>query len=144
MVIEHFLLSNSSSIDMNTNSLSVFGVLDDMQIQAPPGMALNLTFHAILIVKRESEKGPVQGNFKMTVTAPDGSQIGKDLLMPVTMQQAHRRTRLRVITEISVTHSGTYSVKMESIETPSISREVGINIQIMPVVVPDGSNSQLQ
>lgn len=144
MMIEHFLLANSSSIDMNTNSLSAFGILDDMQIQAPPGMTLNLTFHAILVVKRMNEEGPIQQNFRMTVMAPDGNRIGQELLMPVAMQPQHRRTRLRVITEVPVSKSGTYVVRMECVDRPMISRDVTLHIEIMPVTMPESGNPQLQ
>ena len=144
MMIEHFLLANSSSIDMNTNSLSAFGILDDMQIQAPPGMSLNLTFHAILVVKRMNEEGPIEQNFRMTVLAPDGNRIGQELLMPVAMQPQHRRTRLRVITEVPVSKSGTYVVRMECLERPMVSRDVTLHIEIMPVTMPEPGNPQLQ
>ncbi len=144
MMIEHFLLANSSSIDMNTNSLSAFGILDDMQIQAPPGMTLNLTFHAILVVKRMNEEGPIQQNFRMTVLAPDGNRIGQELLMPVAMQPQHRRTRLRVITEVPVSKTGTYVVRMECVDRPMISRDVTLHIEIMPVTMPEPGNPQLQ
>jgi len=136
MVIEHFILANNSSIDINTNSLSVFGILDDMQIQAPPGLTLNLTFHAILIVKRESEQGPVNSNFTMSVYAPNGNKLGQDVKMPVAMQPVHRRTRLRVITDIPVTQSGNYKVRMVNSENEKVFSEVSLNIQILPVAVP--------
>ena len=127
---------------MNTNSLSAFGILDDMQIQAPPGLALNLTFHAILIVKRDRETGPIQTQFKMTVRAPDGKMIGQDLVMPLGMEHSHRRTRMRVITEIPVTQSGSYTVKMEKADDPQLFREVSVYIQIMPVSIPNPQNPQ--
>jgi hypothetical protein len=142
MVIEHFILANSSSIDMNTNSLSVFGILDDMQIQAPPGMVLNLTFHSILVVGRGRETGPIQTNFKMTVYSPDQKPIGKELVMPLNMDPNHRRARLRVITEIPVSQSGNYTIKMEKANDPSLNREVSVYIQIMPVSVPNPMNPQ--
>lgn len=144
MIIEHFILSNSSSIDMNTNALSAFGILDDMQIQAPPGMTLNMTFHAILVVKRDRETGPFQANFKMTVHAPDGKIIGQDLVMPLGMEAGHRRTRLRVITEIPVNQSGNYTVRMEMVNDPSVSRETSIYIQIMPISVPSPQGNPIQ
>lgn len=144
MMIEHFLLANSSSIDMNTNSLSAFGILDDMQVQAPPGMTLNLTFHAILVVKRMNEEGPIEQNFKMTVLSPDGNRIGQELLMPVAMQPQHRRTRLRVITEVPVSKSGTYVVRMECLERPMVSRDVTLHIEIMPVTLTEPGSPQLQ
>ena len=144
MIIEHFILSNSSSIDMNTNALSAFGILDDMQIQAPAGMTLNMTFHVILVVKRDRETGPVQSNFKMTVHAPDGKTIGQELTMPLGMEANHRRTRLRVITEIPVNQSGTYTVKMEKAGDPSVSRETSLYIQIMPISVPSPQGNTIQ
>ncbi len=143
-MIEHLLLANSSSIDMNTNALSAFGILDDMQIQAPPGMALNLSFHAILVVKRMNENGVIQKNFKMSVIGPDGNRIGQELMMPVAMQAEHRRTRMRIISEVPITQSGTYTVRMECVEQPMVSRDTGIHIQIMPVAVPPPGNPQLQ
>jgi hypothetical protein len=140
MQIEHFILSNNSSIDMNNNSLSVFGILDDMQIQAPHGLTLNLGFHAILVVKRDGESGPIHSSFKMSITGPNGNKIGQDLQLPVALEPIHRRTRLRVIAEIPVAHSGIYTVRMVSfdkgVENEKISREVSLNIQILPVAVP--------
>ena len=136
MQIEHFILANNSSIDINTNTLSVFGILDDMQIQAPAGMPLNLTFHAILIVKRETENGPINSSFVMSVIGPNGMKIGQEIKMPAVMQAVHRRSRLRVITEIPVVLSGVYRVRMVNQDHEKISSEVSLNIQIMPVVVP--------
>lgn len=138
MLIEHFIIANNSSIDVNTNSLSVFGVMDDMQIQAPAGMPLNLSFHAILVVKREREMdlGQLNSSFMMSVFAPNGTQIGQDMRMPVMMQASHRRARLRVIAEIPLTQSGTYRLKMVNGENAKVASEVGLHIQIMPVAVP--------
>ena len=141
MVIEHFILANNSSIDVNTNALSVFGILDDIQIQAPPGVTLNLAFHALLIVKRETELGVLNSSFTMSAYAPNGAKIGQDVKMPVAMQAVHRRTRLRVITEIPITQSGNYRVRMVSSENEKISSEVSLNIQILPVSVPPPSSS---
>lgn len=136
MKIEHFILANNSSIDINTNSLSVFGILEDMQIQAPPGANLGLTFHAVLIVKRENETGLISSGFTMSVFAPNGNKIGNEVKMPLNMQPAHRRSRLRVIAEIPLQHSGTYRVRMVNSEDESIAAEVNLNLQIMPVAVP--------
>ena len=140
MQIEHFILANNSSIDINTNSLSVFGILDDMQIQAPPGLTLNLTFHAVLIVKREIEQGAINSNFTMSVFAPNGSKLGQEVKLPVTMQPVHRRTRLRVITDIPVSQSGNYKVRMVNTDNEKIFSEVSLNIQILPVAVPSPSS----
>jgi hypothetical protein len=139
MKIEHFILANNSSIDINTNTLSVFGIMEDMQIQAPPGTNLGLTFHAVLVVKRESEVGVINSGFVMTVFAPNGSKIGQEVKMPLSMQPAHRRSRLRVIAEIPVLHSGNYRVRMENSENQNIAAEVNLHIQIMPVAVPPPS-----
>ena len=123
---------------MNTNSLSVFGVMDDMQVQAPPGVTLSLSFHAILIVKREREleTGVLNSTFIMSVTAPNGTLIGQEIRMPVTMQSPHRRARLRVIAEIPLTQSGSYRFKMRNAEQEKVFSEVSLHIQIMPVAVP--------
>ena len=138
MLIEHFIVANNSSIDVNTNSLSVFGIMDDLQIQAPAGMALNLSFHAILVVKREqeSELGQLNSRFVMNVFAPNGSQIGQDMVMPITMQASHRRARFRVIAEIPLTQSGIYRLRISNTENPKVMSEVNLHIQIMPVAVP--------
>lgn len=136
MKIEHLILSSSSSIDMNNNSLSVFGILDDMQVQVPAGVVFNLAFHAILIVKRVSESGPIHANFKMSVFAPSGERIGQELQLPVAMQAAHRRSRLRVMTEIPITHSGNYTVRLAHVENELLFHESSVHIQVMPVAVP--------
>ena len=136
MKIEHFILANNSSIDINTNSLSVFGILEDMQIQAPPGANLGLTFHAVLVVKRENETGMINSGFTMSVFAPNGNKIGNEVKMPLNMQAAHRRSRLRVIAEIPLQHSGTYRVRMVNTDDETIAAEVNLNLQIMPVEVP--------
>ena len=139
MQIEHFILANNSSIDINTNSLSVFGILDDMQIQAPAGMTLNLTFHAILIVKRDSDQGAINSSFIMSVIAPNGNKIGQEIKMPVAMQPVHRRSRLRVIAEVPVNQSGSYKFRMVNTDNEKLASEVSLNIQIMPVSVPPPS-----
>lgn len=141
MIIEHFILSNQSSIDANTNALSVFGILDDMQVQAPAGMSINLTFHAILVVKREAEAGEIRSNFLMTVMAPNGAPIGQEMKLPVVLQPIHRRSRLRVIAEIPIQQSGTYRIRMACLEQPNLFSEVGLNIQVMPVAVPPPATS---
>ena len=143
MQIEHFILAKDSSIDLNTNSLSVFGVLDDMQIQAPPGITFNLSFHAILVVKREreTEQGPIQSNFIMSAYAPNGEKLGHEVTMPVQMQPFHRRTRLRVITEIPVNQSGVYTMRMVNTDNKNLAAEVSLSIQIMPVAVPSSPSS---
>lgn len=141
MKIEHFILANNSSIDINTNTLSVFGILEDMQIQAPPGINLNLTFHAVLVVKREAETGVINSGFTMNVFAPNGNKIGQDVKMPLSMQPAHRRSRLRVIAEIPIVHSGNYRVRMTNAEDETLFSEVNLNIKIMPVAVPSPPTS---
>jgi len=129
---------------MNSNSLSVFGILDDMQIQAPPGLTLNLNFHAILVVKRDGETGPINTTFKMNVMGPNGNKIGQDIQMPVQMQPTHRRARLRVVAEIPVFQSGAYTVRMVDQGNEKVMREVSLNIQILPVAVPSGPGTMQQ
>lgn len=144
MVIEHFMLANNSSIDVNSNSLSVFGFLDDMQIQAPPGAIVNLQFHAIIVVKREGESGPIHSKMVMTMLGPNKKKVGNDVQIPLSFEPTHRRTRLRILSECPIAQGGNYTIKVSCPDDETLSRELVVNVHILPVAVPTPASNMPQ
>ncbi len=72
---------------------------------------------AILIAKREQERGKIETQFMLKVTDPQD----KDVIVQnfnLKMEEGHRRSRLRVNFSIPIVNSGEHVVRIECAEHP--------------------------
>ncbi|MFV8250005.1 hypothetical protein [Bdellovibrio bacteriovorus] len=127
MIIENFFIASDSSIDIHKNSISLFGLIEDLQVPAiPVGQSMALPCHIIVVGRREAEVGQIRANYSLTLTGPNNSQIGDSQAIPMVIQPNLRRNRVRVITQIPITTAGDYRVTL--FNQNGIERSVLINI----------------
>ncbi|MCB0407953.1 MAG: hypothetical protein KDD34_07110 [Bdellovibrionales bacterium] len=127
MKVEHFILAKGSSIDRDTQVLSVFEIIEQMQIQSPK-FPVNVPVHAVIVFRREEEQGVLVEPWRLSVT--DGSK--KTLLsqnLEVKMESDHLRQRVRVHFPIQITHDGTYQVQIAHVNQASNSRVLEIDVK---------------
>ena len=129
MLTEHLILAQNSSIDQENNSLSVFGLLEDLNIQAPTPQ-VNVPMQAVVILKREDERGPVEEEFELQALDPDDRVLLSQVL-PLKMDADHRRTRVRVNFQVLVEKSGDYTVRILSKKVKNIFKETRFGVTLI-------------
>ena len=93
------ILAQSSSIDNDTNDLSIFNVLNNIVVYAEVGSEINLPikFEIISLWEKGDEEVTEQGNTRLTFNYPDGS---KKLMFEekLDLSKTHfHRTRVRFL-----------------------------------------------
>ena len=132
MQIEHFILAKESSIDQERNSLSIFDMIEDIQIQAAqPTAAIPLGMQAIAGFRREAEQGEITSRISLRVLRPDGEMVFNKIL-PFQMKPEHRRFRIRMNLGFLVTTSGEYRFIIDQDGSPQTRREVVLGIHVAP------------
>lgn len=135
MVREHFILAHSSSIDMDANTISVFQFLEDLTIHTSSQQA-QLPVQAILIAKREQERGKIETQFTLKVSDPQEKEIIVQNFN-LKMEDGHRRSRLRVNFSIPILATGEHVVRVECAEHPGLNSEFRFLIQVIREVPRD-------
>jgi hypothetical protein len=89
--LEYFIVCATTSIDVQTNSISLFNVLDDVFLDDNAGLLPSL--EAVCLWHLDPEDEGVDYQAKLRITLPDGT--GSDFRM--NLARAPRRNRLRAI-----------------------------------------------
>lgn len=143
MKIEHFILANSSSIDQERNTLSVWDFMEDIEVRTNvPGIVFPV--HAIVVLKRDrNEVGELPFKGKIEIIDPSGKEIVTHELS-ARMEAKHRGLRVKMNLGVPISQSGLYTFRIGSDNKP-IATETDINITVhvdRPVVSrgPNESN----
>lgn len=121
MVVEHLILAQNSSIDLDNNSLSVFQFLEDVTIHSPqPNVPLPVQM--IVVLRRDlNEKELIQSGFKVRVFDPQNKEVFSKIL-PLEMKPEHRRSRLRLNFNLLLQLSGNYRAEVVLEKQPEVAR----------------------
>ena len=128
MKIDHLILAKGSSVDRDTQSLSVFEMIEQMQIQAPK-YPVNVPVHAILVFRRDqNDEGVVIEPWRLTVTGPDAKTLLSQNL-EVKMEAEHRRQRVRINFPVQIQGDGTYHVQLSNVNDTSNTRTIDVDVK---------------
>lgn len=128
MKIDHLILAKGSSVDRDTHSLSVFEMIEQMQIQAPQ-FPVNVPVHAIIVYRREAgENGVLIDPWKVNIFDPNEKVLLSQNL-EVKMDSEHSRQRVRINFPIQISTDGIYKVKVFNVNQPEICRELDIDVK---------------
>lgn len=128
MFIEYLLLAQDSSIDQEKNSLSVFGILEDLDIKTNLS-EVHFPFQVIISIRRDKETGPIESNINLKLHPPNSQPVTQSL--PFKMNSEHRRFRMRVNVAILINSSGELkcSAKLPDESSPPIEMIVNLKFQ---------------
>lgn len=128
MKIDHLILAKGSSVDRDTQSLSVFEMIEQMQIQAPK-YPVNIPVHAILVFRRDqNDEGVVIEPWRLTVTGPDSKTLLSQNL-EVKMEAEHRRQRVRINFPVQIQGDGTYHVQLSNVNDSGNTRTIDVDVK---------------
>ncbi len=135
MIVEHFLIARGSSVDRDTQSLSVFEFIEQIQVQAPR-FPVMLPVHAVVVIRRtKEEEGPLRGIYRLSVENPFGEEVlAQDI--PVTFEQNHSRQRVRLNFPLPVGGSGIYYVAVENTNDSEDWSEIPLEVKAVEVAPP--------
>lgn len=140
------ILCGSSAVDSDTNSLSIFNIIEEITVQNIPGQSMNLNdkkgiqlpFEIVSCILRTQE---LDGknlfvDIKLDLIDPD-SQILQTLNSKVEIKPQHSRLRVRIKANgITVTKPGAYSfiVSMKENSEKDLKEVVKIPLVVkMPI-----------
>lgn len=128
MKIDHLILAKGSSVDRDTHSLSVFEIIEQMQIQSPK-YPVNVPVHAVIVFRRsDEEQGVILEPWRLTVTGPNNKVLLSQNL-EVRMESEHLRQRVRINFPVQVQGDGIYHVQVGNVNETSNSRTVDIDVK---------------
>lgn len=128
MKIDHLILAKGSSVDRDTQSLSIFEMIEQMQIQAPK-YPVNVPVHAILVFRRASEEeGVIIEPWRLTVTGPDSKTLLSQNL-EVRMESEHRRQRVRINFPVQIQGDGIYYIQLTNVNDASNTRTIDVDVK---------------
>lgn len=138
MKLEHFILAQNSSVDKDTNLLSIFNFLEDLNIQTPAPNP-NIGAQAVIVLHRGDNKGPIQNQFRFMVISPSGETL-VNTTVPFQFGDTHIRQRIRVNFTFVVQSSGDYQFRVES-DGLGVAGSQSIKINVIPQIgnKPGGS-----
>ena len=138
MKVDHLILAKGSSVDRDNHSLSVFEMIEQMQIQAPK-FPVNVPVHAVIIYRREKqEEGVLVEPWRLNVFDPN-EKVLLSQNIEVKMDLQHSRQRVRVNFPIQIQIDGEYKVRVSHVNDASKSREIEIDIKaITDISRPQG------
>jgi hypothetical protein len=137
MIVEHFILARDSSIDRDKNTMSIFDMIEELQVQVQAGVAsIQLGVQAIAVLARQAETGAIRAFFTLKVLSPKGDVISQENI-PAVFAENHKRLRLRMNMGFTVTEPGTYTFRFEKGDDPTVSREGTIGVDIIRQISRD-------
>lgn len=136
MKVEHFILAQNSAVDRDTNLLSVFNFLEDLNIQTPAPNP-NIGAQAVIVLKRESESGNIQDQFRFMVLSPSGETL-VNTTVPYQFNDQHVRQRVRVNFTFVIPATGNFKFRVESEGNNAFSAEQSVRINIIPQIGQPG------
>ncbi len=115
-MIKHIwsILAQSSSIDNDTNDLSIFNILNNLVVFAEAGSEINLPikFEIVSLWERSEDEVPEHANSRIMFIDPNGSS---KLMFKNTLEISKThflRTRVR-FPGMTLFHPGRYRIKIE-------------------------------
>lgn len=126
MYIEFLLLARDSSIDVEKNTLSVFDLIEDIDVKTDLP-EVQLPIQIVCSFRREQETGPFEDRAVLKISGPDGSKV-IDQVLPVKLSETHRRCRFRLTTNVPISASGPYTFTVELSKTPGKTRAMVLNV----------------
>lgn len=128
MKIEHLILAKGSSVDRDTQSLSVFEMIEQMQIQAPQ-FPVNVPVHAVLVFRRkENETGVLIEPWRLSIIGPDKKTLLSQSL-EVRLEAEHLRQRVRINFPIQVGTDGVYSIQLNHVNQTDNARVLEVDVK---------------
>ncbi len=114
------LLCSSSSIDSETNNLSVTNIIEEISIEEKnlpqnyENIEIGVNFQLVSLIKRKGDTSATIGaDFKLSFTDPDG-KILNSTTFPIELIADKARMRQRInIPIIQVTKAGEYNFALE-------------------------------
>lgn len=132
MRVEHFVLAQNSAVDRDSNALSVFGFLEDLNIQSIQKQ-VNVAAQAVIVLRKEEAEGPIDDVIRFTVIDPSEKTIVSQVI-PLKVSEKHLRQRVRVNFIVVANSSGTYKFRVN--RKDDFSAEQSIKINIIPQIAP--------
>ena len=141
------LVSLSSAIDRDNNTLSLFDVLEELTLQVtgtvPENAMIPVNHHLLSLWAREEIGEPVSLKFKVLLRDPAGKVLHENSA-EVSLEGKHKRTRFRAqFNGFPVTTDGTYhyeiiSLEPEKTDGKELVRSVPIDVRFVqqPVKSP--------
>lgn len=127
MHIEYLLLAKDSAVDQETNTLSVFSIIEDLEIR-PDAPKLRLPFQILCSVRRDQEVGEIDQTGTLRIEPPFGSAT--ESKVPVKMQANHTRCRMRVGAVVPIEGPGIFRVIFTMDQDVRLKCETVINIRL--------------
>lgn len=129
MEIEHLILASDSSVDAEKNTLSIFNLIEDIQINSPLP-EVSIPAQIIVVIRRgKKEKGKISSSFKFSSFVPDANDP-QWVAIPVEMPESVSRHRIRLNIIIQVKKSGLYRFQIEENGKSEIFREISLTINL--------------
>lgn len=111
------LIASSASVDQQTNSLSIFGVIEEITAQPNPGAQLPAVIplnHAIIALWQKDRGEELQFTIVVEIKGPKGDTIGS-FMQPVNMPSQTRRVRTIInLQQFPLVGSGEYHFIIKS------------------------------
>lgn len=131
MEIEHLILAHSSSLDKDTNTLSIFNLFEDITINRNRSNSpITIPMHAIVIVLRGSEKGKQTTEVTFSATTPDNKPVFSEKF-PIILEENHKRYRLRINFQLPIASSGDFQFEA-TVNATTRKTILGVNTRGVP------------
>src|SRR5262245_15312380 len=129
MIIEHFLIANNSSIDHERNSLSIFDIVEDINIRATaPNVVIPI--QVIAVIKRDiADVGQLNMPFTLEISSAANNPVNRQEFS-VVMDAPHRRSRIRINVAFPVPKTADFRFRLFRTDQPSVARETDIHVAI--------------
>ncbi len=114
------IVSLSSSIDRDNNTVSLFDILEELTLQVsgavPDNSVIPVNHHMVSMWVREETGTPLSLKFKVLLRDPSGKILHENKA-EVALQAEHKRARFRAqFNGFPVTSEGTYHYEIISLE----------------------------
>ena len=117
MKLDFFVLSLGSSIDTESNALSIFNIIEEIQIgiinpsqeneQKPFQLHILASF-----ARDEGEAGVIDHSYTIIALNPQGVEIARLNGIPVHLELVHKRARVKIGATILVSQTGKYVFRL--------------------------------
>lgn len=129
------ILSASSSIDQDTNLLSLGDIMEEVTLSVPggkdvivdnPPTSIAIKFDAVIVWERESNvEGPINLDFKLQYLDPEGKVLIEDISAAVKMESHHKRFRSRIkFNGLPYSRSGTHQFRVVSKDIEKTGKKI--------------------
>jgi hypothetical protein len=138
MKSEFLVVAQNSAIDHPSNQLSIFNIIDEVDIGAQNleaisgGVPLNVQVICSLVRDDSDKKGEFESTIKLVSKNPDGKVTRTDQI-PVKFEAHHVRNRVRIGATILLTGGGIYVIDLLSEKgVVFASKALKVNVRVTP------------